>query len=131
MQQITDEQIKEFAKTSSLEIYKKDHVIVDINFHIAFIAGFKKAQELLQVKGTKPLSEITELELSELAEISNITIGNHFSDDFESIKSFKKHITGIKSFRGQLSSMPHDICWPVDFFDYLRSKGYILPTQKA
>lgn len=102
----TDEKIKEFAKTSSLEIYKKDHIIVDINFNIAFIAGFKKAQELLSVQGTKPLSEITD-------------------EDYQEVV----RLIGSKMF-GYGDNKKDSIQYLVAVNDYLRSKGYILPTQQ-
>ncbi len=62
----------------------------------------------------KSLSSITDEDASILAEQNGVTIGSHIFDDWKNLAEFKNNISDAD-------------CWPVSFFDYLRSKSYALP----
>lgn len=64
-----------------------------------------------------PLSDITDYDLAVLADDFDISIGNGFSNMYDDLKDFK-------------DNLDTNSCWPVGFFDYLRSKGYALPWMK-
>lgn len=62
----------------------------------------------------KPLTSITDYDLSVLAYEFDVLIGSNFADQYDDLKDFRDNLDISAS-------------WPIGFFDYLRSKGYALP----
>lgn len=138
----TEEQIKEFAHNEFPDVG---------TFHPlcrreGFIVGFKKAMELLQPPAIKPLSDITDEDAVEVIRIfKGSSIGNlKFRDKinpwnerfrqfyYESDSEPKvEHIVANFSDNGiHALRSDRDSCY-LFAFDFLRSKGYILPTKNV
>lgn len=82
----------------------------------AFLSSFKKAMELMQPPATKPLSEITDEDAIHVAHFMDWETPIS-RDDFREIRD--QLIVKIKH---------RWVTWVC--IDFLRSNGYILPTQK-
>lgn len=63
------------------------------------------------------ISKITDYDASNIAELSDIMIGNHKDDNYESLKDFKIAIINFYD----LKNLPYTAA------DYLRKKGYAVP----
>lgn len=125
----TEEQIKQiFADNSDCFADAEGQLIpIPAMTLETFVSSFKNAMELLQPPATKPLSEITDEDAIKVAKIvagSNVESINHLNNQVKTIFS------------------EHNIFWFLDLYrvdsatclnvsDFLRSKGYILPTTKA
>ena len=154
MKQFTEEQIKEFGtdfRENEMGSILFDELQLNIGY-LGFRAGFKKAQELFSVQGTKPLSEITDEDAGKLATIVLFdpqiedwnpdevwSSDGNTEGDFYFLEVGMRCWSGvlvIKEKSGSIALFDEDenlmeIYNLVSVVDFLRSKGYILPTQTA
>jgi len=121
MRQITDSQLRQiFADHSDcFADGEGQHFPIAAMTVDKFIECFREAQELLSVQGTKPLSEITDEDKENIA-LMFLEITAAPSESL--LYCFHN---SIKPLMSNFDRMQYRIV------DYLRSKGYILPTQKT
>lgn len=130
----TDEEIQRLAKDK----FPGQKSVNNLGRQMGYVVGFKKAQELLPTEGTKPLSEITDEDFIEVAKYMGLTEGDfeierrpsdvHLCTFTEECTLFFEDGSIYFSDYDELPKTGRDY---LDAYDFLRSKGYILPTTKS